>query len=188
MKILLENKGLYISFSKSSSMRVLIFLLVAVLFITACTTTEVVDKVVPFVPSDAQLSSCSLDTDCVPLPSQCHPTRCINKDFITAYETPQVCTEIFLVEAAYIPEDCICMNSICTNKNKIIDSVDLPAGATKCNFRGEVCTMKNQPVCGWFKESVQCIKAPCAIDASNPCEACANENVAYWIEGECDET
>ena len=48
--------------------------------------------------------------------------------------------------------------------------------------------MEYRPVCGWFGENVQCVKAPCAYEASNPCDACANEDVVYWTEGECDAT
>lgn len=54
--------------------------------------------------------------------------------------------------------------------------------------RGSVaCTMEYRPVCGWFDESIQCIKYPCAATYSNPCMACSDEIVAYWTEGECPE-
>jgi len=49
----------------------------------------------------------------------------------------------------------------------------------------EVCTMEYRPVCGWFNESIQCIRYPCAATYSNPCMACADDKVAYWTEGEC---
>jgi hypothetical protein len=41
------------------------------------------------------------------------------------------------------------------------------------------------PVCGWFNQSIQCFKYPCAMNYGNKCMACAAENVAYWTEGEC---
>ena len=50
----------------------------------------------------------------------------------------------------------------------------------------EVCTLEYRPVCGFFDPlKVQCIKAPCANTYSNPCFACADENVLYWEAGEC---
>lgn len=48
-----------------------------------------------------------------------------------------------------------------------------------------ICTMEYKPVCGWFKESIQCIRYPCAQTFSNGCGACQDENVAYWTDGEC---
>ena len=54
--------------------------------------------------------------------------------------------------------------------------------------RGTVaCTMDYRPVCGWFNESILCIKYPCAATYSNPCTACSEEIVKYWTEGECPE-
>lgn len=50
---------------------------------------------------------------------------------------------------------------------------------------GEFCTKEYRPVCGWFNESIKCVAYPCAITASNPCEACQNKQVDYWTEGEC---
>ena len=159
-------------------------LLVVLLFLSACNAPAIVNDVIPYVPSDGQLSQCSSDSDCIPIPSQCHPTRCINKDFDSAFERPDACTEIFMAEAAYTSQDCACENALCINKNA--QPTELPLGATKCTIRSDACTLEFQPVCGFFKESVQCIKAPCAIDAGNPCQACADENVAYWVEGECE--
>ena len=49
----------------------------------------------------------------------------------------------------------------------------------------EMCTMEYMPVCGWFDESIQCIKYPCAQTYSNPCMACSEAKVAYWTSGEC---
>lgn len=51
-----------------------------------------------------------------------------------------------------------------------------------------ICTLEYRPVCGWFSQNIKCIKYPCAIDASNPCTACTNEDVNYWTEGECPKT
>jgi len=49
----------------------------------------------------------------------------------------------------------------------------------------EVCTMEYRPVCGWFDQSIQCIKYPCAATYANYCSACIDAKVAYWTEGEC---
>jgi putative hemolysin len=51
--------------------------------------------------------------------------------------------------------------------------------------QAQMCTMEYMPVCGYFYNTIQCIKAPCAITASNKCMACANENVEFYVEGEC---
>ncbi len=49
----------------------------------------------------------------------------------------------------------------------------------------EICTMEYAPVCGWFDESIRCVKYPCAQTYSNTCMACSEEKVAYWTAGEC---
>lgn len=168
-------------------MRVVLFVcVVGLVLLSACTSIETTPDT-PIIPSDAQLSSCSSDADCIPIPSQCHPERCINSDYADSFEIPDACTEIFLAEAAYSAKDCGCENSVCVNKNKDVVESDLPPGANKCHTRSEICTMEYRPVCGWFTQGVNCVKAPCAITASNPCIACANEDVLYWTEGECDE-
>lgn len=58
---------------------------------------------------------CQADADCIPKP-ECHPTSCINKEFEANYEKPQVCTDIYMVNAAYNKEDCVCVNNACINK------------------------------------------------------------------------
>ncbi len=42
---------------------------------------------------------------------------CINKEYESSYERPEMCTELFALEAAYNPEDCGCVESKCVNKN-----------------------------------------------------------------------
>lgn len=51
--------------------------------------------------------------------------------------------------------------------------------------KADVCIMVYQPVCGWFNESIKCIKYPCAATYSNPCFACQDLKVDYWTDGEC---
>lgn len=60
--------------------------------------------------------SCQLTQDCVPMPG-CHPTECINKDFISDFDQPEVCTLEYRYNAAYSPEDCSCKNNVCVNLN-----------------------------------------------------------------------
>jgi len=49
----------------------------------------------------------------------------------------------------------------------------------------EACITLYKPVCGYFNQSIQCIKAPCANTYSNSCYACLDPKVSYWTEGEC---
>ncbi len=51
--------------------------------------------------------------------------------------------------------------------------------------RGQLCTKENTPVCGWWNESIKCIRYPCAMTYGNKCMACADAKVAYWTEGDC---
>ncbi|KAL6051047.1 hypothetical protein QOT17_019416 [Balamuthia mandrillaris] len=59
---------------------------------------------------------CSSDNDCVPAPV-CHPHTCLNRNSVTACSPPEVCTEIFDCQAAYTPEDCLCQDGVCVNRN-----------------------------------------------------------------------
>jgi len=67
-------------------------------------------------PSEQEFA-CETDDDCIPLPSDCHPMLCINKEYESDYEKPEICTELFALEAAYNPEDCGCVENRCVNKN-----------------------------------------------------------------------
>lgn len=66
---------------------------------------------------------------------------------------------------------------------------DKVEGATYCTEdqrNAEICTMEYRPVCGWFdNRKIKCETYPCSKTYSNPCMACADENVEYWTEGEC---
>ncbi len=51
---------------------------------------------------------------------------------------------------------------------------------------GDLCTTLYDPVCGFIE--VQCVTTPCypiPQTYSNSCFACQNENVLYWVPGEC---
>lgn len=49
----------------------------------------------------------------------------------------------------------------------------------------ESCILIYSPVCGWFNESINCISYPCANTYGNSCQACMDNSVEYWTEGEC---
>lgn len=53
--------------------------------------------------------------------------------------------------------------------------------------RNVACTKEYIPVCGWFNQSIQCIKYPCAATYGNKCDACSDGKVAYYTEGVCPE-
>jgi hypothetical protein len=48
-------------------------------------------------------------------------------------------------------------------------------------------TFSDGKVCGKYKSNVQCIKAPCALDAENLCLACNDENVESVSLGGCSD-
>lgn len=60
--------------------------------------------------------TCNVNEDCIPKP-ECHPMSCINKKYESNYVKPQICTMEYRQEAAYNPEDCVCANNKCINKN-----------------------------------------------------------------------
>ena len=63
-----------------------------------------------------------------------------------------------------------------------------PLGSNHCSAESrtaDVCYDLYKPVCGWFNQSIQCFKYPCAATYSNECFACQDPKVAYWTEGEC---
>ncbi|MBI5224991.1 hypothetical protein HY989_03905 [Candidatus Micrarchaeota archaeon] len=52
--------------------------------------------------------------------------------------------------------------------------------------KAEFCTEEYAPVCGWNDPAnIQCIKYPCAQTYGNSCNACKDENVAYYTQGAC---
>ncbi len=60
---------------------------------------------------------CKNDLDCVPFPLECPTLSCINKKYESEYKSR--CTiKTAILNGANRPEDCICSNGICTNKNK----------------------------------------------------------------------
>jgi hypothetical protein len=132
-------------------------------------------------PTDAMLSACSSNADCVPLPSQCHPTRCINKEYRNSYKSPDVCTEIFVLTAAYDQEDCGCVQNTCVNLNADRTVDDLVNERYYCEptALGSDCIDEYQPVCGFDVDDQE------LRTFSNSCEACNDGAVSSWILGEC---
>ncbi|MEK6927141.1 MAG: hypothetical protein AABX11_01790 [Nanoarchaeota archaeon] len=53
------------------------------------------------------------------------------------------------------------------------------------NQREGACIQVYSPACGWFNQSIKCIKYPCAQTYGNGCQACLDKNVEYWTQGEC---
>ncbi|MBN2423142.1 hypothetical protein JXB41_08015 [Candidatus Woesearchaeota archaeon] len=66
-----------------------------------------------------ELYACIDDSACIPLPSECHPMTCINKEFESNYKKPEICTMEYRYDAAYNPEDCICYEGRCSNVNQM---------------------------------------------------------------------
>ena len=60
---------------------------------------------------------------------------------------------------------------------------------TCSNPRPQVCTMIYAPVCATRDTGVRCIKAPCPseeqVTKSSGCNACSDEKVISYVEGEC---
>ncbi|VVB77981.1 Uncharacterised protein [uncultured archaeon] len=64
-------------------------------------------------------------------------------------------------------------------------STDKKTYCTPKQKKAEICPMYYSATCGWFNNSIKCLKYPCAQTFSNPCVACADEKVEYYTEGEC---
>ena len=55
----------------------------------------------------------------------------------------------------------------------------VPEGATLCDEpRPQICTRDYRPTCATKTDHSQYV-------ASNPCEACANLEVKYFVDGDC---
>ena len=64
------------------------------------------------------LSGCDRNSDCLPLPSECHPHVCINKKYAVDFIKPEICTMIFDTSAAYGVKDCGCgLDNQCFDRN-----------------------------------------------------------------------
>lgn len=107
-----------------------------------------------------------------------------NCEFSTCPE-PKVCTQ----ETKICPDGSIserigpnCEFRACPAEGKLVTN------ACIADNRGKSCPEDYTPVCGWFNQSIQCIKYPCATTYSNSCEACNDLKIDYWTEGPCPKT
>jgi len=112
--------------------------------------------------------------DCICLDDRCQNKNVIGKRYLHQNKTK--CSMKFLCEpgeeAFFDGNGCGCQT-----EQKIF---------CRDSQRGsDFCTMELHPVCGWFDESVQCVKYPCAGEFNNPCEACKATKVKFYTEGEC---
>ena len=64
-------------------------------------------------------------------------------------------------------------------------NTELKGYCTPEQKQAKACTLEYAPVCGWFDESIQCIRYPCASTYTNIFHACADPKVAYYTAGEC---
>jgi len=98
---------------------------------------------------------------------------------------------------SYIKKDVNCViNFLCINGTKSF-SDECGCGCEKVNQelkktyctpeqkKAEVCSQYYLATCGWFNQSIKCLKYPCAQNFDNPCVACASLNVEYYTPEEC---
>jgi hypothetical protein len=90
------------------------------------------------------------------------------------------------------PEACKLMKFTCAeDKGPFFDDQGCGCGPVTegklctADDRGKECAEENLSVCGWFNQSIKCIRYPCAMTYSNKCMACGDSKVDYWTEGEC---
>lgn len=71
--------------------------------------------------------------------------------------------------------------------SEIIESPPEVHICTDQEKQAQVCTMEYAPVCGIYNEesNIQCIKAPCGETFGNGCQACADDRIDSYLEGEC---
>jgi len=91
--------------------------------------------------------------------------------------------------------NCI-INFLCTaNKRAFHDECGCgcelvsPSGeqiyCTAHDREAQACFDIYSPVCGWFSQSIQCLRYPCAQVFSNSCFACMDNRVEYYTNGAC---
>ena len=76
---------------------------------------------------------------------------------------------------------CGCEKVSDSNPNSDLERVYCDESSRNADF----CIASYDPVCGWFKSGIQCIKYPCASTYGNSCEACRNADVDYYTQGQC---
>jgi len=63
------------------------------------------------------MGTCSKTSECIPLPSECHPLSCVNRLFEQNFTKPTRCTSEFNCAAAYQEKDCKCEKGTCLDRN-----------------------------------------------------------------------
>lgn len=61
-----------------------------------------------------------------------------------------------------------------------------PYTCTKADRNRDCECAKHRTVCGWFDQTIQCVRYPCAITSNSICEACLNEHVFEVTDGDCE--
>jgi hypothetical protein len=93
-----------------------------------------------------EIYACSQDSDCIPMPYACHPIECVNKDAAKSIPAVDVdCTEEALAWAAYLPEDCMCQEGRCLNRN-IGLLPETPPGTVTNSYDFNSCVADGNPV------------------------------------------
>ena len=89
---------------------------------------------------------------------------------------------------------CKACNSISCNTKEFCNNIGFddtwyestkPKNCTEKERNTEVCPEYYSATCGWFNQSIKCLKYPCAQTFSNPCFACADPKVEYYTVGDC---
>ena len=146
-----------------------------------------------FIVALGVLAGCQTQVDDEGNPSQSEGQSCQYDDPQKSYsgKSQDECSRMkfMCIEGTeYFADSCGCGCQTKEEKNptdgklKVTDCLPDQRGA-------EICTMDYRPVCGWNDPAkIQCIAYPCASTFGNSCQACANENVISWSEGECPKT
>jgi len=102
----------------------ILFLVIAFVLISGCSVQkeEIVTVSTPvnddenIISEDQNLKFCNTDIDCVPR-NCCQSKDCVNIEFKPNCDMID-CPEEDNPDRAYHPEDCLCINDLCVNKNK----------------------------------------------------------------------
>ena len=78
-----------------------------IVFIASCSQIPVGQE------APEEYLTCTTDADCVPRPG-CHPETCINSAYEDKFETPDLCTLMYMCGTAS-DESCLCQNNRCVN-------------------------------------------------------------------------
>ncbi|MGV8141238.1 MAG: hypothetical protein ACP5NW_02225 [Candidatus Woesearchaeota archaeon] len=100
-------------------------------------------------------------------------------------EGPKACTE----EAKICPDGSAVGRTGPNCEFQECPELELEANECSADERGKTdCADTYEPVCGWFNDSIKCIKYPCASNYATACWACSEPQVAYWTQGPCPRT